>query len=245
MRTMFSLFLVLSVSSLLAQEKGTFRTVEPNPVPYDKTDTWTMNFGYYPIRIVTVDVPGRGKQPVWYMMTEIWNKTGSPQFVIPEFTLVSKDLNNPGSYLDEPLPAVVKQIIEIEDPKKLYDIQTSTSVLKNRIPITAALSTPNSIRVIAVWSNVPAKSANINKFSVYIGGLSNGLIESESADGSKVVRRKSLQLDFVKPTDNRNVRIDDIKPDDNNGLGGEKWYYRTSSVKKVDAPKPDAPKGDK
>lgn len=238
MRRLFGLILIaLSAGSAVGQTP--FRTVEPTPVPFDKPDTWTMHFGYYPIRIATVDIPGRGKQPVWYLLGEIWNKTGSPQLVIPEFTLVSKDLDLPGSYPDEPMPAVVKQLIQIEDPKGIYDIQTATSVFKNKIPVTKADSVPNVVRVMAVWTTPPAKAATMNKFSVYIGGLSNGLIESETSDGGKVVRRKTLQLDFVKPTDTRNTRLDDIKIDDNNGLGGEKWYYRSASVKKPEAPKAD------
>jgi hypothetical protein len=237
-RTLGLVLLVCLAGPSFAQEqKSPFRTVEPNPVPFDKADTWTLNFGYYPVRIVTVDVPGRGKQPVWYLLTEIWNKSGSPQLAIPEFTLVSKDLDMPGSYPDEPLPAVVKQIIAIEDPKNLYNIQTATQVLKNKIPMTKIDSVPNSVRVLAVWTTVPAKAATLNKFSIYVGGLSNGLIESDGSDGSKTIRRKTLQLDFVKPTDTRNIRSDDIKADDNNGLGGEKWYYRSSTVKKPDVPK--------
>jgi hypothetical protein len=237
MRRSLGLILLALLTGPLAAQTTPYRTVEPNPVPFDKADTWTMNFGYYPIRIAIVDVPGRGRQPVWYLLGEVWNKTGSPQLITPEFTLVSKDLDTPGSYPDEPMPAVVKQLIAIEDPKGLYDIKTATQVMANKIPVTKVDSVPNSVRMIAVWTSVPAKAPNLNKFSVYVGGLSNGLIETDASDGAKVIRRKTLQLDFVKPTDTRNVRIDDIKPDDNNGLGGEKWYYRTSTVKKADAAK--------
>lgn len=240
MRGILGLLVSLSIASpLLAQDRGSFRTVEPIQVPYDKADTITMHFGYYPVRIVELNVPGRGKQPVWYMLFQVWNKTGTPQRVVPEFTLVSKDLNMPGSYPDEPLPSVVNQIKEIEDKNGFLNIQTSTSIFKEKIPVTKADSVPNVVTGVAVWTTVPAKAASINKFSIYVTGLSNGLIETDAADGAKVIRRKTLQLDFVKPTDTRNVKIDDIKIDDNNGLGGEKWFYRTSSYKKAEAPMPE------
>ncbi|MFO0937341.1 MAG: hypothetical protein U0798_12595 [Gemmataceae bacterium] len=228
--------LIASSTPAIAQEKGTYRTVEPFQVPFDKPDTITMHFGYYPVRIAEVNVPGRGKQTVWYMLFEVWNKTGTPQQIVPEFTIVSKDLDLPGSWNDEPLPSVVKQIIEIEDKNKNRNIHSTTSITEKKIPVTKPDSFPNSVTGVAVWTNVPAKAANLNKFSVYITGLSNGLIETDAGDGSKVVRRKTLQLDFVKPTDNKNVKMDDIKIDDNNGIGNAKWYYRASTYKKAEAP---------
>ena len=235
-RNFFAAAAGLLVVPVAAQEKGTYRSVDPIQVPFDKPDTVTMHFGYYPVRIVEVDIPGRGKQPVWYMLFEVWNKTGTPQQIVPEFTIVSKDLAMPGSWTDEPLPSVVKQIIEIEDKQKNRNIQTTASITAKKIPITKPDSFPNTVTGIAVWSSVPAKAATLNKFSIYVTGLSNGLIESDAGEGSKVIRRKTIQLDFVKPTDNKNVKMDDIKIDDNNGLGGEKWYYRAATYKKADAP---------
>jgi hypothetical protein len=231
MRTIVGLAALLGFA-VSAPAQGTFRTVEPIQVPFDKPDTVTMHFGYYPVRIVTLDVPGRGKQPVWYLLYQVWNKTGQPQQIVPEFTIVSKDLSMPGSYPDEPMPSVVKQIIDIEDKNRILNIQTSTSITAKKVPTTRPDSVPNAVTGVAVWTAVPAKAAGMNKFSIYVTGLSNGLIETESGGGGTVIRRKSLQLDFVKPSDGKNVKADDIKIDDNNGLGGEKWYYRTSTHKK-------------
>lgn len=219
-----------------ATAQGPFRTVDPIQVPFDKPDTVTMHFGYYPVRIAMLDVPGRGTQPVWYLLYQVWNKSGQPQQIVPEFTLVSKDLTTPGSYADEPLPSVVKQIIAIEDKNRILNIQSSTSITAKKVPVTKVDSVPNAVTGVAVWTSVPAKAASMNKFSIYVTGLSNGLIETESGGGGTVVRRKSLQLDFIKPSDGQNMKIDDIKIDDNNGLGGEKWYYRTSTHKKPAEP---------
>lgn len=231
----FAVAFVSTATPALAQTKGTYRTVEPNPVPYDKVDTWTMNLAYYPPRIVEFEVAGKGKKMVWYMPFEIWNKTGSPQLIVPEFTLVSKDLNMPGSYLDEPVPGLLKQIIAIEDPKNLLEYKSVMSLMKDKIPVTKPDSVPNAVRGIAIWTNVPEKASTINKFSIYAEGLSNGLYESLTESGATIVRRKALQLDFVKPTDNRIIKMDDIKIDDNNGLGSEKWYYRSAGKRSSEA----------
>ena len=54
-------------------------------------EDFTLNFAYLPPRIATVDVPGKGKQTVWYMVYYVYNKTGKPRTVFPEFELVTKD----------------------------------------------------------------------------------------------------------------------------------------------------------
>ena len=82
--------------------------------------------------------------------------------------------------------------------------------------------------------DVPAK-ANPNNFSVYVGGLSNGLAKKETLDKEKgetrvQVSKKTLRLDFRRPVATAANRADDIKVNDNNGLGAEEWIYRESSV---------------
>ena len=101
-------------------------------------------------------------------------------------------------------------------------------------------SYPVAVTGVAVWEDVPEKIGKVNRFSIYVGGLSNGIFEETAADGTTVIKRKTLQLDFFKPTDDTNPRIDDIRPDDNKGLGGENWVYRASSTRKAaEKPKDD------
>lgn len=212
---------------------GQHRSVDPVTLPLDKDPTiWTLNFAYTPVRIVTVDTPDRGKRVVWYMVYQVWNKTDTPQTFIPTFLLVSKDGSEiPVSYLDEPEPFIAKKIGEIEDPTGALNIQSSISISRNKIPVTKPNSVPRAVHGIAVWPDIAEKTPRLNRFSVYVGGLSNGKAVSENDGGRKITSEKTLQLDFVRPTDDRAHRLGDIRPNDNNGLGAEKWVYRETPLR--------------
>ena len=228
----------------VAQQPGDpYRTVEPYDLPLDKPGVYTLHFRYAPPRIITVDVPGKGKKPVWYMFYQVYNRTGQPQPFEPEFELVTKDLNT--RHLDEPQPYAVEAIKKIEDPTGALNIQTSISIAKNMIPVTKPDSVPRYVSGIAVWTDVPERAARTNRFSVYVFGLSNGVAKVETADGGSVVKRKALRLDFFKPTSEVNPGAGDIRLEDNQGLGGEKWDYVATTKRKPAGAPTEAPKTDK
>lgn len=219
----------------LAQGPGdAFRTVEPVGLPLDKAGIYTLHFSYAPPRIVTIDTPDKGRRQVWYMAYRVFNRTDSPQEFIPEFELVTKDLLT--AHKDEPQPFVVNEIKKIEDPTGARNLQTSISISRKKIPVTNPDSFPRYVYGIAVWTDVPEKAARTNRFSVYVTGLSNGVVTIDRPDGKTLVKRKTLRLDFFKPTDDINPGPGDIKLEDNGGLGGEKWDYRTSTIQTGTAP---------
>lgn len=209
-----------------------FRPVAPVNLPLDKPGVWTLNFAYTPVRLMTVDTPDRGKRTVWYMVYQVWNRTDQPRHFIPEFVLVTKDGSEvPVKYLDEAEPYLARKIKEVEDPTGALNIQTSIGITKNEIPVTKPDSVPRAVYGVAIWPDVSVKSAKANRFSVYVGGLSNANATAETDDGGQIVSKKVLQLDFVRPTDDAKHGINDIQPNDNNGLGAEKWIYRDVSKK--------------
>jgi hypothetical protein len=208
-----------------------FRLVEPAPAPGDKPGNWTLHLRYAAPRILTVDVPGKGKVTAWYMVYRIYNTTQNPQAVTSlKFELVTKDLMT--THLDEPQPAVFKAIAEKEDPDKNMDLKTTVQITQNAIPVTKPDSFPRYVSGLAVWTDVPLRAKTTNKFSIYVSGLSDGLVAEKQADGSKLIKVKTLQLDFQKPTDDVSPGIDDIKRENNGGLGGERWTYRPVEMKK-------------
>ena len=207
------------------------RLVEPAPAPGDKAGNWTLHLRYTPPRILTVDVPGKGKVTAWYMVYRIYNKTGTPQNVTSlKFELVTKDLNT--AHLDEPQPAVFKAIAEKEDPDKNMNLRTTVQITQDPIPVTVPDSFPRYVSGLAIWTDVPLRAKATNKFSVYASGLSDGLVAEKQPDGAKLIKVKTLQLDFQKPTDDVSPGIDDIKRENNGGLGGERWIYRAVEMKK-------------
>jgi hypothetical protein len=240
MRRLLALALTLALSPF-ALAADDYREVEPAPAPGDKPGIWTLNFRYKTPRIVTVDVPGKGKQQVWYMPFQVYNRTENPQLITPVFELVTKDLNT--THKDEPQPAIFKAVELLEDPTGVLKLKSTINISKEKIPMTKQDSFPRYVSGVAIWTDVPERAAKTNRFSIYVTGLSDGLVVEPPANGTQLVKTKTLQLDFFKPTDDINPRAGDIKPEDNGGLGGERWIYRAASKRKADAETP--PKDEK
>ena len=228
--------LALAPSAALAQQPDApFRYVDPLKLSLDRGGVWTLNFAYLPPRIATVKVPGKGERVVWYMVYYVYNKTGKPRTIVPEFELVTKDTGGlAATFLDEPEPAVVEALKKIEDPTGELKLQTSVSISKSPIPETADYLTPPAVRAvhgIAVWLNVPEKVPDLNNFSVYVSGLTDGLSTKETDAGKLIVSKKTLQLDVRRPTDSVKNKANDIKINDNAGLGSERWDYREARIR--------------
>ena len=240
-----ALTLGLSAGTVVAQAQ--YRPVEPIKLPLDRSGAWTLHFAYSPPRTLVVDT-AKGKKTVWYMVYQVWNKTDASLPFIPEFDLVTKD-GQLRAYTDEPYPTVANAIRKVEDPTGELKLKTSVGIAEAMIPVTKADSVPRVVYGVAIWVDAPAKSPDTNNFSVYVTGLSNGNARQERDGGAESVSRKTLQIDFNRPTDAARAGTDDIRVNDNNGLGSEKWIYRVvptdKSATPVDAPpaaKKDAPK---
>ena len=91
---------------------------------------------------------------------------------------------------------------------------------------------PRMVSGLAVWTDMADVAPKTNKFSVYVSGLSNGLAKEELKTGETLIKRKTLQINFVRPTDDNRPVITDIRPDNANGPA-EEWIYRTTSVAKA------------
>ena len=207
--------------------------VEPQTLPLDRDGVWTLHFAYLPPRLLTVDTPDKGKQQALYMVYKVWNTSDTPQLFIPEIELVTKD-GEYRTFLDEPRPMVVRQIRADEDRTGEFKIKTSVEMSQARIPVTKADSVPRAVYGVAVWMDVPEKAPKTNNFSVYVAGLSNGLAVSESDAGVETVSRKTLQLDFHRPTDELRPRQNDFVLNENKGFGASKWIYRVVPLRKKD-----------
>jgi hypothetical protein len=218
-----------------------YRRVEPAPAPGDKPDIWTLGFEYIPPRIATLDVPGQGRRQVWYMPYRIYNPTPNPQ-QLPSlmFELVTTDLNT--RHRDEPQPSLFEAIRKREDPDRTRPYLSTVEVAREKIPVTRPDSYPRYVYGIAIWTEVPQQAGKTNRFSVYVTGLSDGIVAEPLPDGGKRVRVKTLKLDFFKPTDDNNPGAADIKPEDNRGLGGERWMYRAVPTDRKPGDKKDEKK---
>jgi len=70
------------------------------------------------------------------------------------------------------------------------------------------------------------KTPKTNKFSIFVAGLSNGFIEEKPADqpGVRVIKRKTLQLDFERLGDGELTEPSGIR-----FTGSSSWIYRAST----------------
>lgn len=231
------------------------RKVEPQKLPLDRNDVWTLHFRYKPPRIMTVDgFDAKGnptKQIVWYMWYQVYNRSGEPVTFIPEFELVTKDLNT--SHLDEPQPYIFEQVKKFEDrtiSKEKADgelkLLTTIEIARKPIPASKPDAFPRLVSGLAVWTDMAEKAPKTNKFSVYVTGLSNGVAVEQSKpippnnEILTLVKKKTLRIDFIRPTDDAKQQITDIQPDENPGPA-ETWIYRTSTTLKPKAAAPKMP----
>ena len=130
---------------------------------------------------------------VWYLVYQVHNTSDAPHTFVPSFELVTKDgeLRN---LLDDPAPAVLEQIKKIEDPEGALNIKSSIAIAREKIPVTRANSVPNAVYGVAVWTDAVARVGASNNFSVYVGGLSNGVAGSSRLMAVRRCRAKHYKL---------------------------------------------------
>ena len=233
------------------------RFVDPVELALDKPGIWTLHFRYKPPRIMEVDGFDKNgkpaKQTVWYMWYQVYNRSGEPVYFTPEFELVTKDLNT--THLDEPQPYIFEQIKKFEDgtitpeePNGKLNLKTTIEISRRPVPPSLPDAFPRMVSGLAIWSDMAEKAPKTNSFSVYVAGLSNGVATEQTKpapNGAVVtlIKKKTLRLDFIRPTDDNRQQITDIRADDANGPS-ETWVYRTSTTLKPKgpAPKPAEPK---
>lgn len=244
---------------VLAQPNVREKKIVPQTLDLDQPGVWTLHFRYKPPRIVTLSGFSKdgkpAKQLVWYMWYQVYNmpperpdsepprpgeegkRAGQPVTFLPEFELVTKDLLT--NHLDEPQPLIVSQLEGIENPTKHPSLRllSTIEISKRPIPVSSPDAIPRVVTGVAVWTDMAERAPQTNKFSIYVVGLSNGQATEELRTGEKIIKRKTLQINFIRPTDDVRPQITDIRPDDANGPA-EQWIYRTSSVvRTVGAPK--------
>src|SRR5262249_44277011 len=148
---------------------------------------WVLNFRFKDPRLITVDVPKRGRKVCWYLWYQVINYTKDPHDFIPDFELVTHDKNT--THYDQVLWTVQDAVRKIEDPTDYYKIKNSVSIANDPIPPSKSDALPRAVTGVAIWDDVDPQT---NWFSIYVTGLSNGW----SVDDNGKIRRKTLKLTF-------------------------------------------------
>jgi hypothetical protein len=195
---------------------------------------WVLDFKFKSPRLISVDVPGRGKKVCWYLWYQVVNNTKEPRTFIPDFELVTLDKDT--VHRDQVLPRVQEAIRQVEDPSDHLKIKNSVTIAAEPIPVSKPDAVPRVVTGVAIWDDVDPDS---NRYSIFVSGLSNGwsVTDPVEKDGKPVVRRKTLQLNFKRIGDRyyQDAREIHFAPP-------AQWTYRAAKVddKKDSKPAPKA-----
>jgi hypothetical protein len=222
--------LTLAAPCAIAQNLGGHNEIEVKRLPniQDKEGIWVLDFKFKSPRLITVDIPGRGRRVCWYLLYSVINNTKEPRTFIPDFELVT--LDKPHVYHDQVLPKVQEAIQRIEDPTGHLDFKNSVTIASEPIPPSKPNALPRAVNGVAIWDDV---SPEATRYSIYVSGLSNGW----SVDDKDVVRRKTLQLNFRRLGDQYYQDAREIR-----FVSPAEWVYRASTLKVPEAPKQGAAK---
>jgi hypothetical protein len=189
---------------------------------------WVLNFRFKDPRLITVDVPGRGRKVCWYVWYQVLNYTKEPHTFRPDFELVTLDKNT--VHRDQVLPKVQEAIREVEDPQDHLKIKNSVTIAAEPIPPSTP-EVPRPVTGVAIWDDVDPDS---NRYSIFVSGLSNGwsITDPVEKDGEPVVRRKTLQLNFKRIGDRYYQDAREI-----HFLPPAQWIYRAANLKSIKADK--------
>jgi hypothetical protein len=190
--------------------------IDASVLPRDKQHIWVLDFAYKPLRIITVDTPGKGRRDVHYMYYQVINKTDKARMFVPQFTLIT---DTGKRYEDTVLPQAVKQIQSRENPE-IKDLHGAVDIM-GMVPPSTKQGVDDAVFGVAVWEGVDAKA---DQLTIFVRGLSDGLKEDPSPEpgGKPVVRHKALQINFIRRGDEHNQKEREILP----GEPPYDWTYR-------------------
>jgi hypothetical protein len=209
---------------------------DPDLLESEKPDSklWVLHFRFKDPRLITVDIPGRGRKLVWYLWYQVINYGKDPHTFIPDFELVTQDKD--GVYHDQILPSAQEAIRKIEDPTDLLKIKNSVTISADPIPPSKKDGPARAVTGVAIWDDKDI--AESNRYSIYVSGLSNGVALTDPVEpmGKPVIRRKTLRLDFKRIGDQYYQDAREI-----HFMPPATWVYRATNLKAKDEKKEEKP----
>jgi hypothetical protein len=164
--------------------------VDTSPLPRDKPAIWVLDFRFKPLRIRSVDIPGKGRRPIHYLYYTVVNRTGQPRTFAPRFIMVNEQQQK---LEDEVVPEAIPIIQRREEPT--ISILGAADIV-GTIPPSTKANVDDAVFGVACWEKWDPKS---DRFSIYVRGLSDGRVEVPAAGGGQpMARYKTLRIDFVR-----------------------------------------------
>jgi hypothetical protein len=173
-------------------------------LPRDKEGIWVLDFAFKPLRIKTVEIPGRGRVRVHYLYYRVVNHTGKPRIFVPQFIMV----NEAGQKFHD---AVIPQAIPVIQMREDNTIPLLGAVnVIGLVPPSAKQDVDDAVFGVATWDKWDPKA---DRFSIYVRGLSDGYKEIKQEDTSKppVIKYKTLRIDLIRRGDEHDLTEKEIQ----------------------------------
>ena len=148
------LFSAIVVSSLVGFQKAPGVTtklepkltlIEEQEAKRNNLDTWIVDqFEFLPPRMITVDVPGKGRRLLLYLVYKVTNKGEKPRFFLPDLVIV----DNKGNVVNDTIvPKAQRAIQAREDP--LRPLKNSVTIMGQLAPSSSESRLTPADRVIS------------------------------------------------------------------------------------------------
>jgi hypothetical protein len=182
-------------------------------IPRDKEGIWVLDFAYKPLRIKTVEVPGKGRKQVHYLYYKVTNRTGKAHTFVPEFVMVNESGKQ---FHDNVIPQAVPLIQAREDAT--IPLLGAVNVM-GMIPPSTKPDVDDAVYGVATWDKWDPKA---DRFSIYVRGLSDGYRIVPPKSGGKPTRQdKTLRIDFIRRGDEHHLNEKEIYLND----PPHEWVY--------------------
>lgn len=179
--------LLLSLAAIACLLAAAFAP-EPDPVPR----RWEFDIKVGPMRLITVDVPGVGRQPYLYLTYKVTNTTGQDLLLAPAFDLATGDGDMARAGRDVPT-IVTRQVLEL----------LNNPFMQDQIGILGMLlqGEENAKEGVVIW---PLPRNQIDGAAVYATGFSGETKSIEVPDAAtgqtkKVPLRKTMMVRYATP----------------------------------------------
>lgn len=177
-----------------------------------KPGIWVLDFLYRPIRVLTVEIPGKGRRQVLYLYYKVVNHSGKARPLVPQFTLVLPESGR--SYHDAVLPNSI-QVLKLIETREDPDIPLLGAVnTVGMVPVSDKDGIDDAVFGVAMWE-VDAAIARADLVQIYVRGLSDGykrVPNPAGSDQAEQVRYKTLRIDFDRPGDEVQLNSREYRP---------------------------------
>jgi hypothetical protein len=171
-------------------------------IPRDKDGIWVLDFAFKPLRIKTVEIPGKGRKQVHYLYYKVTNRTGKPRMFTPDFIMVNEQGQK---FYENVIPQAVPVIQAREDAT--IPLLGAVNIM-GMVPPSTKPDVDDAVYGVATWDKWDPKS---DRFSIYVRGLSDGYKELPSPSGGKpTVKYKTLRIDFIRRGDEHNLNEKEV-----------------------------------